>query len=333
MIMGLSLVFFRNIVLMAACASVVSVAVAAPARTQSAGEQEYFAIVDGAVISKDELGAYLMAEFRKRFYHGRPPEAEVKAFEKEVSENLIDRYLLLKEAQRRGMRPDEKVINEKISVLEKKYADDKKWQEQKNDILPDLRRQIGDDLLLEDLEKQVKNIPVPSEGEVKKFYDQNPQLFTTPDKDHVQMILLKVDPSSPSDVWQSTEEKAVSVLKQLRGGADFAEMARVHSGDDSAMNGGDMGFMHKGMLGQTAQQVLDLMAPGDISEPVLLLEGVGIFRLVSRDVARLNRFADVKERASGLLVRQRTEDSWDGLRKKLRSKAKIEVNEKVWESR
>lgn len=304
---------------------------AAPAPAPKANEQERFAVVDGVVITKDELGAYLQAEFRKRFYHGKPPEAEVKAFEKEVSEKLIDRYLLLKEAQRRGIKPDTKAVNEKVAAVEKRYADDKQWQQRKKELLPELRRQIGDDLLVDDLEKNARKIPEPPEAEVRKFYEKNPQLFTTPEKNHVMMILLKVDPSSPGDVWKLAEEKAAGVLKQIRGGKDFAEMARIHSGDDSAMNGGDMGFMHKGMFGETAQQVLDLMKPGDVSEPVLLLEGVGIFKLVNREKAKLNPFADVKERAKGLLQRQQSEEAWDSLRKGLRAKARIEVNEKVWE--
>ena len=62
------------------------------------------------------------------------------------------------------------------------------------------------------------------------------------------MILLKVDPSLPPSALEQAREQAQDIVKQLANGADFAELARKHSNDESARDGGDMGYRHRGTL-------------------------------------------------------------------------------------
>ncbi|MEW5755237.1 MAG: peptidylprolyl isomerase [Pseudomonadota bacterium] len=311
-----------------------NLAVAEEAKKAQDGKRdtpEYFAIIGDVTISKDEFAAYLRAGMRQRFYHGNVPENELKAFIKESGDEMINRVLLVKEAKRRKIVADPKQIEKQLAEAEQRYKDDKYYQENKKTILPVLRKDIEEDLLVEVLKQQVMKVSDPKPKEVKEFYEANKDLFTTPAKDHVLMILLKVDPSSPSSVWRETEKKASDILAKIRAKEDFKEMARVHSGDPSAMNGGDLGYLHRGMLGDVAQQVIDLLQPGDVSEPAMLLEGVALFKLVERSKAELNPFEAVQERATGLLKRKRADDAWNTLTPKLREKTKIVVNERLLE--
>ncbi len=292
---------------------------------------EYFAIVGDVTISKDDFAAYLRSGMRERFYHGNVPENELKAFIKESGDELINRALLVQEAKRKKIAADPKQIESRVAETEQRYKDDTYFQENKKEILPKLRKDIEDELLIDKLKQQIMKVPQPTVKEVKEFYGENKDLFTTPSKDHVLMIMLKVDPSSPGTVWRETEKKAAEILAKIRAKEDFKEMARVHSGDASAMNGGDMGYLHRGMLGDVAQQVIDLLQPGDVSEPVLLLEGVALFKLVERSKAELNPFAAVQERATGLLLRKRAEDAWNSLAPTLRAKTKVVINESLLE--
>ena len=117
---------------------------------------------------------------------------------------------------------------------------------------------------------------------------------------------------------------------EIEAGADFAELARIHSSDKSAQNGGDMGFTHSGMLGENAQKILDIMEPGEVSAPVVLLEGVSIFRLEEREKPVLNKFDSVKGRAAQLYMRDKGEELWTKLLKDLRAKAVIKMNDAPW---
>jgi len=147
----------------------------------------------------------------------------------------------------------------------------------------------------------------------------------------VSLILLKVDPSSPSKVWPEAADEAADIVDRIRKGADFAELARIHSGDKSAENGGDMGYLHIGMLSKPAQDVLNLMKPGEVSEPVMLLQGVAIFRLEGVQPAQLNPLEKVKKRAKQLWTRENGEKAWSDLIARLRSQVTIKYGNTVFE--
>jgi len=83
-----------------------------------------------------------------------------------------------------------------------------------------------------------------------------------------------------------------------------------------------MGFVHLGMLGENAEKVLAIMEPGEVSAPVVLLEGVSIFRLEERTPPALNVFDSVKERAQRLYQREKGEEAWKVLLQRLHADAK-----------
>jgi parvulin-like peptidyl-prolyl isomerase len=291
---------------------------------------DYIAIVNGKKIRMGEYISALRSGMRKKFYHGKIPEEEQKKFRKEVAEDLVERMLLIDEAKRRGIKPDSELVDLSVKDYENRFKDNPKWQEARDKVLPLVREKLEGDSLKERLEKAVHNVADPSEKQLRKYYNEHPELFTTPEKVRVSMILLRVDPSSPGDAWKQASEEAAGIVERINKGADFAELARIHSSDDSAQQGGDMGFIHTGMLGQNAQQVLDLMEPGELSAPVVLLEGVAIFRLEERAKPTLNNFESVKERAAKLYKRDTGEKAWSDLVSSLKKGASIEFNDAPW---
>ena len=194
-----------------------------------------------------------------------------------------------------------------------------------------LREQLSTDSMINRLESDIKQVPAPSDKEVRQYYKANMDKFTTPERIRVSIILLKVEPWSPDSAWKAAYDEATQMVKQLRdeGGKNFAELARLRSSDDSADKGGDLGYVHKGMLTDEAQQVLDKMQVGEISEPVQLLKGIAIFRLDERDHPVVNTFDASEERARGLLAREKGEVAWENFLVKLRENTQIRVNESV----
>jgi len=292
---------------------------------------DYIAIVDGEKISIADYISALRSGMKKRFYHGKIPEDEQKKFRKDVAEKMVERFLLIREAKRQGIQPDADAVEKAVARYDAQFKDNPDWPAARDSVLPRVREKLEGDSLVMRLEEKVRTVPQPNDAELKAFYGSNANLFTTPERVRVSIILLRVDPSSPSEVWRQASEEAADIVERIRKGADFSELARIHSSDDSAQNGGDMGYIHAGMLGEHAQKVLDIMEPGEVSSPVVLLEGVAIFRLADRVTAKLNPLSDVKERAAKLYVRENGEKAWDALKTKLRSAAKIEMNEAPWQ--
>lgn len=301
-----------------------------PAGKRAAGEPPPFAKVNGVVLTLRDFQGAMMQAIRSKYYHGKVPEEEMAALQRDVARKMVDRVLLVEEARRRGLEPDREQVDRQIAMFDEKYAGSERWQAERDKIIPGLRSQLEEDSLVEVLEKQVKSSVAPTDAQVREYYERNPDKFTEPEQVKVSAILLKVDPSSPKEVWEAAIEEAEDIKKRIEGGADFAELARIHSGDPSAENGGDMGYLHRGMLAENVHKALDGISVGDVAGPVVILQGVGLFRLDDRKTPALNEYEDVRERAEALLKRELAGKAWEDLKSRLRSEASIEINESYY---
>ncbi len=291
---------------------------------------DYIAIVNGQKVSMGQYVSALRRGVRERFYHGKVEEGEAKEFRKGVADELIERALLVQEAKRRKLKPDADEVEADVKAFDEKFQDDPEWAKARDNVLSELREKLNDDSLAKIIKLSVTSVDAPSDSELRKYYEENKKLFTTPSRNRVSLILLRVDPSSSSEVWKQASDEATSIVERINTGSDFAELARIHSSDESAENGGDMGFVHLGMLGENAEKVLAIMEPGEVSAPVVLLEGVSIFRLEERTPPVLNAFDSVKERAQKLYQREKGEEAWKALLLRLHADAKITVNDAPW---
>ncbi|MGK7346471.1 MAG: peptidylprolyl isomerase [Candidatus Nitrospinota bacterium M3_3B_026] len=302
-----------------------------PAGEQAAKEpMPPFAKVNDVVLTLQDFRGAMIQAVRSKYYHGKVPEGEMAVLQREVGRKMVDRILLVEEARRRGLEPDSKKVDKQITMFDDKYAGSERWKAERDRIIPGLRKQMEEDSLVEVLEEQVKGSVDPSEAQVREYYEQNPDKFTEPEQVKVSAILLKVEPSSPKEVWEKAIEEAKDIKKRIEDGGDFAELARIHSGDPSAEKGGDMGYLHRGMLAENVHKALDEISAGDVTDPVVILQGVGVFRLDDRKQPKLNEFKDVRERAEALLKRELAEKAWEDLKSRLREGASIEINESYY---
>lgn len=281
-----------------------------------------FAVINGRSIPTSDYEAAFTTLVRQRFYHGQIPESELAGVREEIKSKLVQRVVLLAEAERRKIAPDQAQIEETVAGYEKRYTNSPQWQQNREAVLPELKKQLAEQSLISLLDKQVRDLPAPSDAEVRAYYDKNPGLFTEPEKLRLAVILLAVDPASPATAWQGSRDEAKAIYGRLQNGADFDEAARLHS-SVYAERSGDMGYLHRGMLPENIQQKIDKFEVGKVNEPIDTLEGVAIFRLIDRVSAKQRAFADVSERARDLLVRERQDAAWKTLIDRLVAKADV----------
>lgn len=297
------------------------------AATPSAAKLAVFAKVGESVITYDEFNAAFSGAARSKFYHGKPPDGEIAALQREVAGQLVARILLLREAERKQLRPDDAEIEKSVQTYEKKYAGSDQWNKIRAQALPPLIVRLQQDSLLSQIEKTVRSGVKLTEAEVKAYYAAHQEQFTEPEQLRVSVILLKVDPSAPDDAWMKASEDVTAIAKRARAGEDFAALARQYSGDPSAKQGGDMDYLHGGMLPEGTQQTLSTLKVDEISEPVRLLDGAAIFRLNGRKPARLLAFEAVKARAEGLALREQSDRAWNGFVADLKTKTPAQIDQ------
>jgi parvulin-like peptidyl-prolyl isomerase len=296
--------------------------------TRKIESTQTFATVNGEKLTWGDYAVAFSTAARNKFYHGKPPEGEVAKLQREVADRMVNRILLLEEVKRRGIKPDQAAIAKQIEQYDKQYAGNERWAQNREKMLPGLKEQLEQQDVLQQIEKKVRDVKPPDEAALEAYYKSHPELFTEPKKVKASVILLSVDPSAGEAAWKAAEEEAKKIIKQLQGGADFAELARIRSSDRTAEKGGDMGWLHKGSLPAPVEAVLEKLKPGQVNpEPVRVLEGIAILRLDGTAPEELKSFGEVKERARALWLREKADEAWKSHLAQLRKKAKVEIDE------
>jgi len=300
---------------------------AAPASAVTAipAVQQIVATVNGKPITVREFNARYAAVLRERFYHGAPPENQAEAVRKEVIDFLIENELLAEEGERRGFKPDIPKFEPAAAAMEARYGTSPEWQKDRAQVLSAMKEQFVRQSLIEQAKKALQDVPQPTTAEVRTYYEQKPELFTEPEKLSLSVILLKMDPGAPKADLDKAYEEAQRIYLRLKDGADFAELARQYSGDSSAERGGNLGYVHGGMLPEKLQVKIDKFQVGVVSEPIRVLEGVALYRLDERVAPVLREFTEVEPRAQDLLKRDRKDQAWKEAISRLREDAKVEI--------
>ncbi len=128
-------------------------------------------------------------------------------------------------------------------------------------------------LSLADIAKQVE----VSEEEIESYYRDHQDLYGVPEQRRVAHILIAVSEGGDEE---AARKKAEEVYAKLRAGGDFATLAKEYSDDPgSASQGGDLGYIEKGVLDPEFDDVAFSLAQGEVSEPVRTAFGYHIIRV------------------------------------------------------
>ena len=292
-------------------------------------EDAVFARVGDSVILVSEYKQALINASRDAFYHGAPPENELLAFQQEVADTIINRELLVQQAARLGLRIDAARVEQELDKYRGRASRRGQEIDEGSEDWLSVKRQVEEDFLAADVETRIReSIALPSEQQLQSHYQEHPDKFTEPARFDLSTILLGVDPSAGATSWEAARQEARDLVDRLRAGADFAELARIHSADASADDGGALGYSHKGMFSVEAQEMIEKLALAEISEPLQVLEGIVIFRLNGLTPAKRMEFSQVRERVQKLWLRDESDRYWLDYLQGLRLNASIEIDEK-----
>lgn len=151
---------------------------------------------------------------------------------------------------------------------------------------------------------------VPAEADLRKAYDANRERYRRPGAVRVQHILIKVDPSAAPAVDAAARAKAQGLVAQLRGGADFATLARTNSEDpSSAGNGGDMGFVEKGQMVEQFERAIFAAPLNTVIDPVRTPEyGYHIVKVTERREEGMRPFEEVRAELAAAVANDKAKE-------------------------
>jgi peptidyl-prolyl cis-trans isomerase C len=125
------------------------------------------------------------------------------------------------------------------------------------------------------------------------------------------------------------EDEAKAILEQLKGGADFAKLAKEKSKDPGAAEGGDLGYFTKDQMVPEFADVAFKMYPGQLSNPVKTQFGWHVIKVEDKRIKQPPEFEKVKDQIEAYLARKAQSD----FIAKLRQSAKVERLDNAAEQR
>lgn len=165
-----------------------------------------------------------------------------------------------------------------------------------------------------------------SDREIERYYQQNSTRYQTEDQVAASHILFKTGPDKDEE---AVRKKAEAVLAQAKAGADFAELAREHSEDTSAENGGDLGLFGRGQMVPEFETAAFALQEGEVSDLVRSTYGFHIIKLTGRQPAFTRSLDSVKEEIRSTLTqdkaRQAMENAVDSAAGKLRASGSVDA--------
>jgi peptidyl-prolyl cis-trans isomerase D len=214
-----------------------------------------------------------------------------------------------------------------------------------------IRRQLMVQKLVQDTVKA--RVKLPGDAEVKAYFDHISLMLKSPEAEikglspeatedlkavtgrfkeitaerlrlrHV-LLKLKID-ASPEEIAAALK-KAQDIRLKLAEGLDFDEAATVYSEDkESAANGGDLGYVVKGMLPADLEKTAFALQVGEISQPLQSKFGWHILRLEEKRAAQKLRYDNVKNDLEQLLSQNSFAAELASYLKELRAAAKVQV--------
>jgi peptidyl-prolyl cis-trans isomerase D len=167
-----------------------------------------------------------------------------------------------------------------------------------------------------------------SDAELRSAYEGDKEKFRNPERVLSRHILIKGGTTPEEDA--KAKAKAEDILKQLKAGADFAELAKKNSQDPgSAFKGGDLGWLVRGQTVKPFEEAAFALKPKQLSDPIKTQFGYHIIEVLEHQQPHLATFEEARAQLADGLRKERVGKLIEDLSDRAESALKKEPAEKV----
>ena len=241
------------------------------------------AIVNDDVILQSELNNRLktvIGQLRQR--NTKIPSETV--LRRQVLERLVLSHLQLQAAERGGIRVDDKTLNASINRIasQNNMSLDQFRSAIENDgfdfsvFREDIRKEMIISRLIQRRVRQRVNV---TDQEIDNFLASNKSSGDKNKEFRLSHILISLPEAASAEQVEAAQQKANTVINELRAGAPFKQVAAASSDGQNAFEGGDLGWRKIAELPSIFVDAVKNMQKGDISDPIRSPSGFHIIML------------------------------------------------------
>jgi peptidyl-prolyl cis-trans isomerase SurA len=245
------------------------------------------AVVNDDVITRHELDERVREVVRQLQKQDTPlPPADV--LEKQILERMIMDMLQLQYAKETGVRVDDAQLNQAITRIAQQnkfpsLAEFRTKLEADGVDFNKFREEIRGEIISTRLrEREIDSKLVISDGEVDNYLANKARMGNSGEEFRLAHILVMVPEQASAEKIQAARERAEKALSQLKGGADFAQVAAGTSDAKDALKGGDLGWLPGDRIPPLFANELQNLKPGQITAILRSPSGFHILKLIEK---------------------------------------------------
>ncbi len=251
--------------------------------------------------------------------------------EKDVLRGLIDRQLLLEKGKELGITADTEVIKRLDDIRKQmKLAsldDLEKAASSQGVSFEDYKQNMKVEIITQQvIQREVGPHINVTKPEIRKFYDEHKSELAHAEAVRLSEILISTDDAGTDEQkLAAAKAKADDLLKQIRAGGSFEDIAKKDSQDPSASQAGDLGYFERGKLAKQLEDVTFAMKKGDISDVVRTRQGFVILKVTDHQQAGTPQFTEVESRVQEAVYMKKMQPALRDYLKKMREEAYIDI--------
>jgi len=179
---------------------------------------------------------------------------------------------------------------------------------------------------------QIRQSLQVSDDMLKQQYQANIQQYQVPNRVHVQHILFMTVGKTTDAEVEEVKKKAEDVLKQVKKGGKFEDLAKKYSEDPGSKDkGGDLSWITQGQTVPEFEKTAFSLSPGQVSDLVKTQYGFHIIKVLEKETAHTKPFEEVKDSLRAPLLLSQADklasDTADKLSAAIRQSNKISLDD------
>ena len=291
------------------------------------------AIVSDDIITLSELNEALEPYVRQIREAHYPPEVGREMLFKlrqDILNKMIDEKLTYQETERLHVSVDDREVDRQIEQIKSEhFLTEEELRESlaaEGYTLEEYRKRIKEQMLrIKLINIEVKSKIAVTEKDIRDYYEEHKEDYQGVQKYHLRTILIRVPPPAGADQKRAALEKIESIVKDLKSGTAFDELAKQYSQDGTAEAGGDLGLFTLNELSAEFQETVRRMSEGEISPVLQTQNGYQILMLqeIKKIPGKTLREAriEIQER----LYRELVEEKYRAWLKELRDRSYVKI--------
>ena len=244
------------------------------------------AIVDSDVIMHSQLQRRLGEVEQTIAKRGAalPPE---HVLGQQVLERLVIENIQLQIGERSGIRIGDEELNGAMENIAQRnglsLAQFRSALARDGLSFDEAREQVRREMIISRVrQRRVAERIQVTDQEVQNFLASDLGKLQLSEEFHLANILVPLPDGSSSATIQAAERQARDIHRQLRQGADFAQLAITRSSSETALEGGDMGWRKAAQLPPPFDTMVSSLSIGEITEPLRTPGGFIILKLLDK---------------------------------------------------